>query len=245
MSRFYFDPQKAADGVVLLEENESRHALKVLRLKTGDTVELLDGKGKSFQGFVVGEEAGRLKVQINANSAAVHRSHSIPAALACSVIKPDAMDWMIQKACELGAADIFPVLSERSIVKLAQDKWASRTARWQRIAEEACKQCGLTIVPRLSELQKLKDLLVSKHGYQKVLIPTLAVKGRPLSVVLKAASSKSILVMIGPEGDFTPKEVEDAVKQGAEPVSLGPLVMRSETAALYTLSAIRFYYDEN
>ncbi len=242
MSRFYFNPEKVSCGVVLLEEKESRHALRVLRLKAGDTLELLDGRGKSFMGFVIGEEGGLLKVQLDANGV-TQRAPVVPMALACSVIKPDGMEWMIQKACELGVAGIFPILSERSVVKLPEDKWQARTARWQRIAEEACKQCGLTVVPRVSVVQKFKNFMEAKKGYEKLLMPTLAVKGQTLSSALKTPA-KSVLVMIGPEGDFTSKETEEAVRQGAVPISLGPLVMRSETAAVFSLSALRFHYDE-
>jgi 16S rRNA (uracil1498-N3)-methyltransferase len=226
-----------------LEEKESRHALKVLRLKAGDAVELLDGSGKSFGGFVVGEEAGLLRVQLDANSGR-QRMHAVPASLVCAVIKPDAMDWMIQKACELGVAGIFPVLTERSVVKLAEDKWAARTARWQRIAEESCKQCGLTFVPCVAPLARFGDFIRTKQGYGKILIPTLGLKGEPLKKALGEKAPQDVLVMIGPEGDFTEKEVAEAVQAGAEPVSLGPLVMRSETAAVYALSAIRFHYEE-
>jgi 16S rRNA (uracil1498-N3)-methyltransferase len=241
MLRFYFDAAKVQDGVVTLEEKESRHALRVMRAKAGDPVELLDGHGKSFTGFVVGGEGGRLRVQVDAN-ACFERKHTFPLELIASVIKPDAMEWMIQKACELGVSDIKPVFTERSVVKLPEAEWPKRTARWQKIADAACKQCGLTQIPRVHALSRFSSLKIDAG---KTFIPTLSVKGRSLKSALKAISAKGAGVMIGPEGDFTAKEVESATAKGAVPVSLGPLVMRSETAALFALSAIRYHFDED
>jgi 16S rRNA (uracil1498-N3)-methyltransferase len=164
--------------------------------------------------------------------------------LAASVIKPERMELVIQKACELGAHEIVPVLSERCVVRLSRERWESKIKRWRKIAVESCKQCGRSLVPEISGLCELKNMGPEMKKYDKVLIPTLAVTGAPLYASLKKHTAKKVLALVGPEGDFSPKEAAWAAAQGAEPVTLGPLVMRSETAAIYILSLLNFYYRE-
>ena len=141
MPRFFIKPDQVKEGVVLLDQDESRHAISVLRLKSGDAVQLLDGQGGSFSGVVIGTQNGRLSVMKTENLSSVAQP-AISITLAVSVIKPERMELLIQKACELGISALVPILSERSIVRLSEDRWQGKIKRWQKIAKESCKQCA-------------------------------------------------------------------------------------------------------
>ncbi len=248
MHRFQINPDGIKKGSVLLDEKESHHAASVLRLKTGDAVGLLDGKGHSFRGVVAGIENCRLRVRIKPDPAlsahASRRSLDVQITIAVSVIKPERMEILIQKACELGVTAIIPVRSERSIIKLSKERWQEKIKRWRKIAAESCKQCGLPAIPEIHEAVDLKNVLLNSGTYDKILIPTLAAPTRPLYEALKKSGRGRVLTLIGPEGDFTPSEIASSVACGAIPVDLGPWVLRTETAAIYLLSALNFFYRE-
>jgi len=205
-------------------------------------VDLFDGKGHSFQGVISGFENGRLAVRLE--RAVSSASLPVEITLAVSVIKPERMDILVQKASELGVRAIVPLLTERSVIKLSQERWESKVKRWRRIALESCKQCGQPLLPQVEGVQDLKTFMRSAAAYDQILIPTLTVPGGTLYNTLLKLEPKKLLVLIGPEGDFTPGEVEAARGYGAIPVSLGPLVLRSETAAVYLLSSLNFFYRE-
>ena len=232
-----------------LDQKESHHAVSVLRLKTGDAVELMDGKGHIFQGAVSEIRAGRVFVRTASRSkfystASDKLSARFQVTLAASVIKPERMELLIQKACELGVDSIIPVRSERSIVKLSKVRWEGKIKRWRKIAAESCKQCGLSSTPEIDEAADFKSVLTQAPEFDKILIPTLMVPTRPLYGSLQKLVAGKILVLIGPEGDFSKNEIDLAVSLGAAPVSLGPLVLRTETAAMYVLSVLNFFYRE-
>ncbi len=244
MHRFVIDPQKIEEGVVVLNAKESRHAMSVLRVKPGEAVELLDGKGSVLRGVVRSIREEGVSVTLDKNTdASLGDSRRIPieVTLAVSVIKPERMELLVQKATELGVARIVPLVSQHCVVKLSQVRWDVKRDRWQRIAEETCKQCGLAKIPEIAPIQNYEIFMRSlKEAYNTILIPTLAQKGPLVSEALQGKNLQKTLVLIGPEGDFSASEVEFAVKKGALPVSLGPLVLRSETAGIYMLSILNF-----
>ena len=246
MHRFQIDPALVRNGSILLDAKESHHAVSVLRLKPGERVGLMDGQGRAFKGVVAGIESGRLRVRMEERptAEAVPGPLHVQITLAVSVIKPERMELLIQKACELGVHAIIPVRSERSVVRLSKERWEEKIKRWRKIAAESCKQCGLPMTPQIHEAVELKNVLSGSSGYDKILIPTLAGTTGPLYETLKKSAPGRLLALIGPEGDFSDQEVASAVACGAEPVSLGPLVLRTETAALYLLSALNFFYRE-
>jgi 16S rRNA (uracil1498-N3)-methyltransferase len=246
MPRFFIDPSSIQGDVVTLSREESHHAVSVMRLKKGDSADLFDGGGNRFGARVVDIKEGKVVFRLE-RPAGVEKftASSVQVTLAVSVIKPEPMEYLIEKAAELGASVIIPVLSERSVVKLSEERWDAKVKRWRKIALESCKQCGQPRVPEVNRPQKLKDVLAEPARYDKIFIPTLEVRGDILNHSLgPLGEDRKVLVLIGPEGDFTAKEVEFAVSRGALPVSLGPLVLRSETAALYLLSVLNFYYRE-
>ncbi len=244
LQRFHISPGSEKEGVVTLNKEESHHAISVLRLKAGEVVELLDGQGGVFRGIVAGSAHGRLNISVSGASRRCSPSR-IAITLAACVIKPESMELLIQKACELGARCIVPLISERTVVRLSRERWESKTERWKKIAHESCKQCGQPLVPTLQPVMEFKEFIESTNRYDLSLIPTLAVPAQGLYQTLNANKhAKSILILIGPEGDFSKNEAANAMHRGAKPVDLGPLVLRSETAALYALSVVEFFYQE-
>jgi 16S rRNA (uracil1498-N3)-methyltransferase len=241
MHRFHFDPKQIREGLAELNDRESLHAKKVLRLGPGDLVELFDGAGNSFQGIVSSVGLRRVLVAVRAKRDSTQSLVKI--GLAVGVIKPERMEWMLEKACELGVYSWSPVLTERVAVRLAPERWKIKVERWRKIALESCKQCGQSRIPRVQEPTLFKDLIPEFPKYDAVFIPTLAVDAEDFHTALSSRrQAGNILILIGPEGDFSKKEAEKAIEAGAAPVSFGELVMRAETAAIFALSAAQFFY---
>ncbi len=242
--RFTIKSNSIKAGVAVLSREESHHALSVLRLKRGDAVELLDGHGQHLRGVAAGTENGVLTVAIDQNQKNAAKSSPRPViTLAAAVIKPDKMDILIQKACELGVSRIAPLLCERGVVRLTGERWAGKVARWRRIADGSCKQCGRGEAPQIDAPRRFKDFLETESAsHDLMLFPTLAAQGKSLSEALSEREASSVLVFIGPEGDFSQKETGEALSKGVTPVTLGPLILRSETAALYALSCVQYHY---
>jgi 16S rRNA (uracil1498-N3)-methyltransferase len=242
MHRFILPPDAIATGRPLLDKKESHHAKNVLRVKEGEVVELLDGKGGAFRAVVAGFEDGRVALTVDKRKEG--KSSSVEISLSCAVIKPERMEWMLEKACELGVTAWAPVLAARGVVKLSKERWEAKTGRWTKIAAASCKQCGLARVPEVKSPVPFKEAAERIKEHDLALFPTLERAGKDLHEVLeKHGSAKKVIVFIGPEGDWTPEETDRALAAGAVPVSLGSLVLRAETAGLYTVSALRYFYD--
>lgn len=244
MLRFIVSPSEIQNPEILLSQKESRHALTVLRLKLGANVGLIDGRGHEAHGIISEIRDGRVRVTSGGMTSGKN-AEKYRTTLALSVIKPERMEWAIEKACELGVYAIFPVLTDRCVVKLSTERWQAKTDRWKKIAAEACKQCGLLRVPDIAATQPLKHLVKDLRGDRVMLVPTLAVSGEKISAVLAREKTElpDVLGWIGPEGDFTEKEINLLLALGGRAVSLGPLTLRSETAAVYLLSAVKFFYE--
>jgi len=222
-----------------LSATEAHHALHVLRLKIGDTLNVFDGRGREAQCAIkeISKDTIRLKILTQSTSPALPCQITLAQA-----IPKKSMDLIVQKATELGVAAIVPLISDRTIVKVDED--SKRLDRWRDIALDACKQCGNNWLPEIQPPQKAHDFLTALPKYDLKLIGSLQLDAKPLKTVLSAnpalgaSGTPSLLILIGPEGDFTPAELGLAKSAGCLPLSLGPLVLRAETAAIYTLSIL-------
>jgi 16S rRNA (uracil1498-N3)-methyltransferase len=232
--RFYLPDLRAP----VLTGAEARHARQVLRLRPGDELTVFDGRGHEARCRL--GDAGRLEI--------LHHTTTPP--LPCRVTLAQAitkkhMDWIIQKATELGVAAIVPLVTDRTIVRTAKPD------RWREIALEACKQSGNNWLPEISPPATVADVVTGRFDLKLIAALTpgsvplkQAVCSRrfqpaPAERALKGAGTDArVLLLIGPEGDFTPAEVARAQAAGCVPVSLGPLTLRAETAALYALSVL-------
>ncbi|MDR2850316.1 MAG: 16S rRNA (uracil(1498)-N(3))-methyltransferase [Verrucomicrobiota bacterium] len=216
-----------------LDREASRHLLTVLRVKPGARVQLFDGHGRTREAMVAAVEKHGLALAA-AGTCAAHPRPVCAVTLFVCVIKGARMDWTVEKATELGAARIVPVVSERTVARPAD------SSRWQRIAEEAARQCGSAWLPEIPAPLPFTAALPLVARAAPVFVAALTPGARPLrhALAAQAAPPQQAGWFVGPEGDFTPAELDALAASGAIPVSLGPLVLRAETACLYGLCAL-------
>lgn len=216
---------------VLLRDDAARHLGTVLRTTPGKEVLLFDGKGRTRLYTVIAAE----KKQIDLAAAGEIREHPGPRCalvLYACISKGERMEWLVEKAVELGAARIVPVISDRSVVRLKPEERIAKRDRWTRIVEETAKQCGAVWLPVVETPVPLRELKLDGLNFIAALKPgagPIRFEGRPARIGF----------ITGPEGDFTDEELDYLIAQGAIPVTLGPLVLRAETAAIYGLSVLR------
>ncbi|HUK83174.1 MAG TPA: 16S rRNA (uracil(1498)-N(3))-methyltransferase [Verrucomicrobiae bacterium] len=217
----------------VLSDEEAHHAVHVLRLKAGDTLNVFDGRGHEAQCKIaeMSKDAVHLTILQRSSTA------SLPCRITLAQAVPKKnMDLIVQKATELGVSVIVPLLSERTVVQLDED--SKKVKRWCEIALDACKQCGNNWLPELQPPQKVRDFLNALGKFDLKLIASLQPDAKPLKHLLTDKRPATVLILIGPEGDFTPAELSLTKSAGCLPLSLGPLVLRAETAALYALSIL-------
>lgn len=242
--RFYIPPSHWNPDHLTLDEAESHHCSDVLRLRIGDRVIAFNGTGTE----VTAEITLLTKREVGLRPL-FSQSTPRPAAaitLAQAVPRGKNMDLVIQKATELGAAEIQPLISERTVVRLDAAEAADKQEKWQRIAIEACKQCGQNHLPKVLPPLTLERFFSRRPGQEMLIIAAIEPGARRLKELLAewstlhpgSAGPSSVLVLIGPEGDFTPSEVGLAKSAGCLPMSLGPIILRTETAAIYSLSTL-------
>jgi 16S rRNA (uracil1498-N3)-methyltransferase len=226
-----------------LSKEESHHALDVLRLKAGDQCAAFDGRGTEAKIRITA--ATKHKVEFEILSRAPSPAPKCRLVLGQAVPKGKAMDLILQKATELGMSSIAPILSDRSVVQLDGDRSESKHEKWEQALIEACKQCGQNRVPELQPARKMTALLESLGRAPGLrLVASLQPDAKPLPQVIREAKAQgpipSITFLVGPEGDFTPAEIGAARGAGFLPVSLGPNILRTETASLYLCSVLSY-----
>jgi 16S rRNA (uracil1498-N3)-methyltransferase len=216
----------------------------VNRARPGDTVVAFDGKGHEWVCELVEESRRGAVLKVRFPQRAKPLPYSIT--LAQAIPKGKHMADIVRKATEIGVARVVPILSERTIVQVSADKEETKHEKWQEAALEACKQCGNSYLPEITQPVKAMSFIETTKGYDLKLIASLQPGARSLRSVLdqRAAEGKpkpvSAIWMVGPEGDFTNAEMSAARNFGFEPVTLGPLVLRCETAAIYALSILSY-----
>ncbi len=238
MPRILIPPDAVSGSTIRITEAGTLHHLRrVLRLRAGEPVECFDGAGHGYLGTV--REANARELIVSVERDRQEPAPARPVLLAHALIRPERFEWVLEKATELGVDRILPLVTSRTTVRLPHDPAAARLQRWRRLLVAACEQCGRCRLPQLDPPQHLDEAVAQLAG-QQLLLPTLAWPGRPaVQVVESLDPSAPVAVLIGPEGDFSPEEVAAAMAQGAEPVSLGRLTLRSETAALVMLALLQ------
>ncbi len=237
MHRFFLPPSEWNSPSPTLDAGESHHALDVLRLDVGERVVVFDGEGGEATGQISGVEGKRAMLKVMPRS----KTQALPCAitLAQAVPKGKNMDFIIQKSVELGAARIAPLISDRTIVQLDAAEAEKKRDKWRDTALEACKQCGQNRIPEVTQPKSVKAFFEGGERFDLMLIASLQPDARKIKTVLAEVSApRSVCVLVGPEGDFTPAELSLAKSHGCQPVTLGPIILRTETAALYCLSVL-------
>lgn len=237
MNRFFLSPSEWNSASPALDSSESHHALDVLRLGAGDRLTVFDGEGSEATAQIVAVEGKSVLLKLLQKSKTQPLSCSLT--LAQAVPKGKNMDLIIQKAVELGASRITPLISDRTIVQLDAQEAEKKRAKWHEIAVEACKQCGQNRIPVIDTPRSPKAFLENGEKSELMLIASLQPDARRIkSVLAEHSSPKSVCVLVGPEGDFTPAELGLARSHGCVPVTLGPIILRTETAAIYCMSVL-------
>lgn len=238
MHRFHLPPAQWNASSPALDEGESHHALDVLRLGSGDRIVVFDGEGSEATAQITAVEGRNVFLRVLQKN----RTQPLPCAitLAQAVPKGKNMEFIIQKAVELGAARIAPLLSDRTVVQLDAADAKKKAAKWHEIALEACKQCGQNRIPEILSPRPPKAFFDSGEKFDLMLIASLQPDARKIKDVLAELPKPpgSACILVGPEGDFTPAELALAKSHGCQPVTLGPIILRTETAALYCLSVL-------
>ena len=232
LTRNFVDQHFAVNKKIILEKSSTPHLLKVLRKKEGDEIILFDGKGNSCLGVISSLNKSQLELEIIELFDKTLRS-GIKISLGQSLIKSDPLNFIIQKATELGVASFYPLITDRSVIKLKMTK--NRALKWSLIARGACEQCGENWLPIIENPMKLdKWAEVEKSKIKIVLYPHATNKISDLDY------KDSVSLAIGPEGDFTDYEVDSLIEKGFIPVTIGQRILRAETAAISAISSVRF-----
>lgn len=242
MHRFYADPGRSADGIVYLTPEDAHHALDVLRMRAGEPAEVID-QGLRFRASVASMENG--EVILRKEELLPSTETAVSFTLFQGLPKGDKMDLIVQKAVELGASRIVPVVMARCIVKMNEKDAARKTERWQKIAREAGKQSGRCIIPEVAlpcPLSRISGLLSS---LQQTVVPwEMSRSYGPRAFAGEHPDLRSLGIVIGPEGGISEEEIAFLSSLGVTPVTLGKRILRTETAGLAALSAFSALYGE-
>ncbi|MEA3488961.1 MAG: 16S rRNA (uracil(1498)-N(3))-methyltransferase [Candidatus Omnitrophota bacterium] len=244
MSRFYVPKENVGEREIVVNGKEAHHILDVMRMQDGDEVVVFDGTGKEYTGFIkdADRRSGKMIIEIVRQKRPA--AESIPEiTLAQAVPKQSKIDYIIEKATELGVSRIVPLITERTIVRPDAGGSGKKLERWRKIAVEASKQCGRTSVPKVEEITDFKDMVKMTDRYDLVLLACLAERSISIKDSLSGFKTGKVLVFIGPEGDFTPEERRLADRDNCRFVSLGRRVLRSDTAGLFVLSVLNYEYS--
>src|ERR1700704_3652501 len=264
MHRFYIAPENWNPDALSLSGAEAHHSRDVLRMKRGDRAVLFNGCGREITAEIVDLAGNEVRLR------RLQETETPPLrcriTLGQAIPKGKNMDLIVQKAVEIGAAEIASILSDRTVVHVDLESAAQKQAKWQQVAIEAAKQCGQNWLPKVRAPRKLSEFFADLGVEARVptrsfpnaaeigatttfdlrLIGSLQSDARHLKKILTDYSSEhgqlptSVLMLVGPEGDFTPAELALARSHGCRPITLGPVVLRVETAAIYCLSILSY-----
>lgn len=224
-----------AGGVARLPAQAADHVTKVLRLRPGALLTVFDGRGGEYDAELLAAGRGTAEVRVGAHRA-VECESPLQVTLLQALARGEKMDWIVQKATELGASAIVPLATERSVVQLEGGRAERRAAHWQAVAIAACEQSGRNRVPRIDPPLPLTEACAPRPARRWMLVPGAE---RPLAAAVAGAGSTSIELLVGPEGGLTDAELALASRSGFEAVALGPRVLRTETAGVAALAVLQ------
>ncbi|MBI4707894.1 MAG: 16S rRNA (uracil(1498)-N(3))-methyltransferase [Candidatus Omnitrophica bacterium] len=241
MNKFFVPAQNISqDKISVLNSDQIHHLQVVLRLKPGEVVGVFDGAGNEYMATIDKISARSVDLTVLEKSSASN-INKICVTIACAIPKKTSMDDIIDKLTQLGADRVIPMITERVIVRLDQQKAILRKKRWDKISLNASQQSQRLNLMAIDPLKDISEVLSEAGGFDLKLIPTILGERKEIKEVLAQTQARKILVLIGPEGDFTPEEVSAAVKSGFVPVSLGETVLRVDTAAIVVAGFIKLY----
>lgn len=257
MARFFVAPEQVGADTISIYDGDVNHIRNVLRMRVGDALSVSDGTGTEYHCRITAIEKDAVLTTIEAR---MPSCTELPVQLILfqGLPKSDKMEWIVQKAVELGVHAVVPVSTSRSIVKLDEKKAAKKRQRWQQIAESGAKQSGRARIPEVRDVMRFRDALAYAETLDAVLIPYEKAENiaetRALIEALKTEQEEkahtggadapfSIGIFIGPEGGFAEEEIALAEKAPARPITLGKRILRTETAGLAVLSILMFAFE--
>jgi len=244
--RFFISPNNIKEKLVLIDDEQARHAEKVLRLKPGDFIQAFDGTGCEYILELKGRHNGILTARIQ-NIFTDNNEPLVRLYLAQGLAKGDKMNTIIQKAVEIGVSTIYPFTSEHTVVNLGPTKAEKKRDKWEVIAREACKQCRRSIIPEIKPIVTFENLLM-EIGSKVAIMLYENEEQLGLKDVLKQNKERyagnEVFVLVGPEGGFAHHEVEAARKKDIYVAGLGPRILRTETAGIAVSSIIMYEYGD-
>jgi len=249
MANIFVNPEYIQADTVLLTGTDHHHVTRVLRLKAGDALTVLDNAGHLYSSEITHISKSQTQCRV---LEVITKTRSGPEIiLAQGLIKGEKMDWVVQKATELGVSVIVPLLTERAVVKLRSNDITKKVNRWQAIAKSAAQQCERFDLPVIQPPIALDQLTVPEDslgfvGVARGVVPSLASYiPRGVGEDANPCLHSSLLFAIGPEGGFTPDEEKILQERGCRPISLAPYILRAETAAVAALSQVQLFYSCN
>ena len=245
MHRLFVPPDQLHGAErVRLSPEQSRHLGTVLRLKPGEELEVFDGRGARFRAWL--EDAPELDAAVLrlAEPLAEGPLRAVDVVLVQALAKGDKMEVVVQKATELGATRVVPLTSERAVVRLDAERGGAKAERWRKVAQESARQCGRADVPVIDEPCGWKEVfaLLRAEPLRRGIL--LDPEEKQLRLGAAARGARRILLAVGPEGGFSPEELERARESGLLIAGLGPSVLRTETAGLAALAVVLHVHGE-
>ena len=244
MHRFFVEPHQVTEDTIRKVGTDVNHIKNVLRMKVGDVLQISDGHNQQYLCSILSMEATEVVVSIEETLAT---STELPSKLYLfqGLPKGDKMEFIIQKAVELGVYEIIPVATKRAVVKLDEKKAAKKVERWNSIAESGAKQSGRNVIPTVMDVMSYNEALAYAKKLDVVLIPYELAEGmeETRQIIAGIRRGQSVGIFIGPEGGFEVEEVERAKMQGILPVTLGKRILRTETAGLTMLSILMYHLE--
>lgn len=246
MYRFYISKEQIAEDKITITGSDVNHICNVLRMEPGDWIAACNGQGKDYISRIFSMDREKVVLQVE-KMQETGTELQTKITLFQGVPKKDKMEFIIQKAVELGVYEIVPVFTKRCVVKPADEKKAEKKLeRWQAIAEAAAKQCDRGIIPAVHASVSLKEAFDMAKSLEYNMIPYELQDGISQSrgVVADACRQPSVGIFIGPEGGFEAEEIETAVMNGIKPVTLGKRILRTETAGMALLAIMMFQMQQ-
>ncbi|MED1792386.1 16S rRNA (uracil(1498)-N(3))-methyltransferase [Brevibacillus nitrificans] len=243
MQRYFALPDHFHEHEVTIVGDDVHHIVNVMRSKEGEKIFVSDGTGRSAVAKIVSLSAKEVRATI-VELLNEQRELPIRVTIGQGLPKGEKMEWILQKGTELGAYSFFPFSSERTIVKLDAKKEAKKLERWRKIVKEAAEQSHRDVLPELLAPVSFREALKAGEQYTRCAIAYEKEGGATMHQVLtEMTADESLLVLIGPEGGFTPDEVAQAEAKGFLSVSLGPRILRTETASQYVLACASYQFE--
>lgn len=241
--RIYCPPENITTSkIIITDKKQLHHLLTVMRRKQGGRLFVFDGESKEYECKIDSLAKDRAELSI-LGVKKYPPAKGLSISLACAMPKKTKMDYIIEKATELGVEKIIPLKTGRTIVELSEERLIHKLSRWQNIINEASKQSARIRLPELLPVSSFKNAVKEAREYDLAIIPHLGARNRHIKDVVSGFSGKSVIVFIGPEGDFTEAEVSLAKACGCLAVSLGENVLKVDTAAIAVVAFLRFYFQ--